>query len=108
VRLLVRTLGAEVARDSAIVIEADPLCLLVLPTANRDVEVRYFPIVEDVACGWLVECGLVMEDALLQGVEAIFIPLCGHSGVGFLVSDGLEEAIGDTSEEDSIQVWLHL
>jgi hypothetical protein len=72
------------------------------------VEVRYFPIVKHVAHGWLVECGLIVEDSLLQGMETVFISFRGYGGVGFSVSDGLEEAIGDTLEEDCIQVRLGL
>jgi hypothetical protein len=49
-----------------------------------------------------------VEDPLFQGVELIFISLRGYGGVGFFVSDGLEEAVGDTSEEDCIQVGLSL
>ena len=49
-----------------------------------------------------------MEDSLLQGMETVFISFRGYGGVGFSVSDGLEEAIGDTLEEDCIQVRLGL
>jgi hypothetical protein len=45
-----------------------------------------------------------VEDLLLQGVEAVFVSFLGHGGVGLLISDGLEETIGDTLEEDCIQV----
>jgi hypothetical protein len=72
------------------------------------VKVRYFPIIEDIAYRWLVKCFLIVEDSLLHGVEAILIPLCGHGGVSFSVSDSLEEAVGDASEEDCIQVQLCL
>jgi hypothetical protein len=72
------------------------------------VEVVHLLIVENVTCRQFVECGLVVEDSLLQGVEVVFVSFLGHGGVGLSISDGLEETIGDTSEKDCIQVWLHL
>jgi hypothetical protein len=32
----------------------------------------------------------MVKDSLLQGVEAVFISFCGHSGVGLSIGDGLK------------------
>jgi len=82
----------------SIVIETDPLGLLIQSTADGDVEVTDLPIVEDVACGWLIEGVLIVQDPLLKGADMVLILFCGDSGVGLSVSDGLEESIGDTPE----------
>jgi hypothetical protein len=81
-----------------IISETDPLGFLVQPTADRDVEVTDLPVVEDVAHRWLVEAVLVVQDLLLEGVDAIFVPFCRDGGVGLLVCDGLEEPIGNSLE----------
>jgi len=108
VRLLVGALSADVSRDGTIIVKPDPFCLLVEPTADGDMEVRYFPIVEDITHGWLVECGLIVEDLLLQMVELVLIPFCRYGGVGLTIGDSLEEAVSDTSEKGGVQVWLGL
>jgi hypothetical protein len=83
--LLVGALGAEIARGCAVIIEADPLGFLVQPTADGDVKVRYLPVVEYMAHGWLIERRLIVEDLLFQAVEPVFIPLRRYGGVGFMV-----------------------
>ena len=88
--LLIRALHAEITGDGAIIIELDPLCFLVEPTANGDVKIRYLPIVEDIAYGWLVERGLVVEDFLLQTVESVLVLLRGYGSIGLAIGDGLK------------------
>jgi hypothetical protein len=97
-RFLVGALSTEVSGDGAIIIKLDPLHLLIESAADGDVEVGYFPIVEDVARGWLIERGLIVEDLLLQTVESVFVPFCGYSGVGLSIGDGLKEAVSNASE----------
>ena len=106
--LLIGALSAEVAGDGAIVIEPDPFCFLIEPTTNGDVEVRDLPIVEDVACGWLIESAFRVEDSLLLTVEPVFVSFCRYSSVSLSIGDGLKQAISDASEEDGIQIWLSL
>jgi hypothetical protein len=108
VGLLIGALCTEVTRDGAIIIEPDPLHFLIEPTANWDVEVRDLPVIEDVACGWLIECRLVVEDSLFQAVEPIFVPLCRYGGVGLAIGNGLKQPVSDASEEDGIQIQLSL
>jgi hypothetical protein len=96
--LFVGPLSGVVARDCAIVVEANPLCLLIEPIADRDVEVGNLAIVEDVAGGGCVEGVLVVEDLLLQVMDLVFVPLCCDGGGGFPIGDGLQESIGDAPE----------
>jgi hypothetical protein len=79
-----------IAGDGAIVIEVDPLGLLVQPVADWDLEVSDFPIVELVSGGWLIEGLFIVEYPLLQVVDAIFIPFGGHAGTCLSISDHLK------------------
>jgi hypothetical protein len=101
-------LSSSVAGDSPIVVKVDSLHLLVGSIANRDVEVTDLPIVEDEAFRWVVESFLIVEDALLQAMEPIFIRLSSNGSVSFTVGDSLEESICDGLEECGIQVRLGL
>jgi hypothetical protein len=86
---LVRPLCAVVPRRGAIVVEVDPLGLLVEPIADWDVEVGDFAIVECVA-GWgLIERVFIVKDTLLQVAEPVFIAFGGDAGTGLLIGDGL-------------------
>jgi hypothetical protein len=89
VGLFIRPLCSVITWDSPIVIEPDPLCFLVEPVTNQDMEVGDLTIVECVAGGGLVESVLVVEDVLLEVVDPVFVPLhCNGSG-GFSIGDGL-------------------
>jgi hypothetical protein len=54
------------------------------------VEVADLPIVECKTLGWMIEGVFIVEDALLQVVDAILIGLLGNGGVSFAICDGLE------------------
>jgi hypothetical protein len=108
VGLFVRTLGAEVARDSAIIIEPNPFGFLIDPAARGDVEATDLPIIEGVACGGLVKGVLVVKDSLFQAMEVIFVLFGRYGSVGFPIGDGLEEAVSNTLEEGGVQVGLGL
>jgi hypothetical protein len=95
VGLLVRALGAKIARYCAIVVESDPLGLLVQPIAHWDVEIADLAIVEHVPRWRFIERSLVMEHLLFEAMEAILISLVRDAGASFSVSDGLEEPISD-------------
>jgi hypothetical protein len=47
------------------------------------------PVVEDKTFGCMIEGVFVMEDALLQVVDAVIAVLLGNGCIGFAVSDGL-------------------
>jgi hypothetical protein len=49
-----------------------------------------------------------VQDLLLKGADTVLVPFRGDSSVGLLVSDGLEESIGDTLELGCIEVGLCL
>jgi hypothetical protein len=96
--LFIWPLGAVITRDSSVVIEADPLGLLVKTVTHWDMEVHNFAIVECVASWRLIEGILIVEDVLFEVVESVFIPFVGDSGGCFSVSDGLEEPVCDAPE----------
>jgi hypothetical protein len=91
--LLVRAVGTEITGYCAVVVESDPLGLLVQPIADGDLKVSDFPIVDLVPFGRMIEGLLVMEDPLFEVVEAIFVTFGGHTSTGFSVSDGLERPL---------------
>jgi hypothetical protein len=93
--LLIRAVGTEITGYCAIIVEPDPLSLLVQPIADGDLKVSDFPIVDLVPLGRMIEGLLIVEDPLFEVVEAIFVTFGGHTGAGFSISDGLEEAIGN-------------
>jgi hypothetical protein len=77
-------------RNGAIVVELDPLCLLVQPIAHWDVEVGDLAVVKHEPFRCMIEGVFVVEHALLQMVEAILVALLGDGGVGLAVHNGLE------------------
>jgi hypothetical protein len=79
----------NVPRDHAIVIEANPLCLLIEPITHWDVEIADLPVVEYEAGRRMVEGIFIMEDVLLQVVEAILVGFLGNGSVGFAIGNGL-------------------
>jgi hypothetical protein len=79
-----------IARDHAVVVEVDPLHLLVYPVTHWDVEVADLPLVGHEVFGRMVESVFIMEDMLLQVVDAILIGLLGNSSVSLTVCNGLE------------------
>jgi hypothetical protein len=81
---------------------------LIQPVAHWDVEVADLPIVKDVAAQWVVEGFLIVEDALLKGVDPILVLLDCNSGIRLPVGDGLKEPISDASKECCIELRLHL
>jgi hypothetical protein len=87
-----------VARDGTVVVEADPLCLLVESVAHWNVEVGDFAIVEYVAGGGVVEGVLIVKDALFEVMDSILVPFGCDSGGGFPIGDSLQEPIGNASE----------
>jgi hypothetical protein len=89
VGLLIGPLHAVVTRYHAIVIKFDPLGFLVEAIAHWDVEVGDLPVVECVAGGGFVEGLLIVEYALLEVVELVFVPFVQYCGSGLSVSDGL-------------------
>jgi hypothetical protein len=98
VRLLVGPLSAMVSGDRPVIIEADPFGLLVEPVADWNVEISDFTVVKGVSSRGLVEGILIVEDALFEVAEAIFVSFVQDAGAGFAVSDGLKEAICDSLE----------
>jgi hypothetical protein len=71
-------------------------------------EVGDLPVVENVACRWLVECGLVVENFLLQVMELVLILFHEYGSVSLAIGDGLKEAVSNTPEEDHVQVQVGL
>jgi hypothetical protein len=96
--LLVGPLRAVIARYSSVIIELDPLCLLVEAVTDRDVEVQDFPVVELITSRGLIETRLVVEDTLLEVVDAILVSLVIDAGRGLAVGNGLKEAVGNAPE----------
>jgi hypothetical protein len=66
--LLVGPLCAVVTKYGPIVVESDPLGLLVESVAHWDMEVGDLPIVECVACGRLVKACFIVKYALFEVV----------------------------------------
>jgi hypothetical protein len=95
--LLIGSLTTVVPRYRTIVVEPNPFGFLVQPSTDWDVEVSDLPIVDLIALRWLIKGLLVMEHPLLQVMEAVFVMLGSHAGTRLLVSDGLEEPIGDAA-----------
>jgi hypothetical protein len=98
VGLFIGPLGAVVAGDCSVIIETDPFGLLIEPVAHWDVEVGDLAVIDSVASRGLIESSLIVKDTLLEVVEMVFIPFSCDAGTGFVVGNGLEEAIGDASK----------
>jgi hypothetical protein len=78
-----------ISQDGPIVVEADPLGLLIQPIAHWNVEVWDLAVVEGVSSRWLIKGVLVVEDALFKAAELAFVPFVGQAGAGFLIGNSL-------------------
>jgi hypothetical protein len=70
------------------------------------VEVGDLPIVEYKPFRWMIEGVFVVEDALLQVMDAVVVMFLGNGGVSFTVCDGLKQSICNGPEEGSVEVRL--
>jgi hypothetical protein len=78
-----------VTQDSTVFVELNPLCLLIEPVTNWDVEVCDFAVIECVAGGRFVEGVLIVQDTLFEVVDPILVLLRRKGGGGLSVGNGL-------------------
>ena len=85
--------------DSAVSQPLDPFGGVVDSIAKGNVEVGYLAIIDNVAVRGLVKLVFVVFNMVVQAPDLLLEAMCFGGSLGFMLSDGGEEPIGDGSED---------